>query len=68
MQISASSPSATPLSLSVTCPQGGQSVVGSSNIAVVMPETNGPCEATLKETLVQYDAVHYTLTIGPDGG
>jgi hypothetical protein len=68
MQISVSSPSTTTLSLSVSCPQGGQSAEGSSAIAVVVPDADGPCDVTLKETLVQYDAVPYTITIGPDGG
>jgi hypothetical protein len=34
----------------------------------VLANANGPCEAILKETLVQYAAVSYTLTIGPTPG
>jgi hypothetical protein len=68
MQISATSPSTTPLSLSVACPEGAQTAEGSSPVAVVIVQADGPCEVTLKEILVQYDVVPYVLTIGPYGG
>jgi hypothetical protein len=36
---------------------------------VALPNATGACDLTLKETIVQYDAVAYTLTVGPsDGG
>jgi hypothetical protein len=57
------------LSLTVTCPGGTQAAQGSSEVGVVIADATGACEITLKETVVQYDAIAYTLTIGPaDGG
>jgi hypothetical protein len=35
---------------------------------VVIPNAAGPCDLVLKETVVQYVAVPYTVTIGPEGG
>jgi len=70
MQVSATwTPAATTLSLTVTCnavTQGAQE--GSSPLTVSLPDADGPCEATLKETVVEYDAVPYSLTIGPAQG
>ena len=37
-------------------------------VSVVIPDADGPCDVVLKETAVQYVAVPYTLTIGPEGG
>jgi hypothetical protein len=68
MEVSASSTSSAPLSLTVTCPAGTVDEVGSSFVSVVIPDADGPCELVLKETEVQYDAVPYTVTIGPEGG
>jgi hypothetical protein len=59
---------ATPLSLTVNCPGGSNTKVGTSTISVVIPNAGGDCGTTLKETLVQYDAVDYVLTIGPTNG
>jgi hypothetical protein len=36
--------------------------------SVVIPDADGPCDVVLKETVVQYVAVPYILTIGPEGG
>jgi hypothetical protein len=58
----------TTLSLDVSCPDGSATSEGASSVAVVLPDADGDCELTLKETLVQYDAVSYTLTIAPAGG
>lgn len=68
MQVSASSTSSAPLLLTVTCPEGTLDEAGSSFVSVVIPDADGPCDLVLKETLVQYVAVPYTLTIGPEGG
>jgi len=68
MRVSVSWPSTITLSLSVSCPDGAQSAEGASYVAVVIPDADGPCDLTLKETLVQYDVVSYTLTIAPAGG
>ena len=68
MEITASSPSTAALLLTVTCPAGTQDEAGSSSVSVVIPDADGPCDVALKETTVQYVAVPYTLTIGPEGG
>ena len=68
MQVSASSTSSVPLLLTVSCPGGRVDEAGSSFVSVVIPDAAGPCDLVLKETLVQYVAVPYTLTIGPEGG
>jgi hypothetical protein len=69
MQVSATSPSSLPLSLTVACPAGTLTEQGSSRIVLPIPDATGACEVTLKETVVQYDAVPYTLTVeAADGG
>jgi hypothetical protein len=69
MQVSATWPTVSTVSLTVTCPAGSQTGEGSSTVAVVIPNADGACVVTLKETEVEYDAVSYTLTISPtDGG
>jgi hypothetical protein len=67
-EVSASSTSSAPLLLTVTCPSGALDEAGSSFVSVVIPDADGPCELVLKETEVQYVAVPYTVTIGPEGG
>ena len=61
-------PGSAPLLLTVTCPAGTLDEAGSSFVSVVIPNADGPCDLVLKETVVQYVAVPYTLTIGPEGG
>jgi hypothetical protein len=68
MEVSASWTSSSILSLTVTCPAGTQTDEGPSPVTVVLPDADGACGATLKETIVQYDEVPYTLTIGPAEG
>ena len=68
MQVSASSTLSVPLLLTVTCPAGSVDEAGSSLVSVVIPNATGPCDVVLKETVVQYVAVPFTLTIGPEGG
>lgn len=67
-EVSVSWTPATTLSLSVSCQSGVQTEEGSSTISVAIPDPEGPCDIALKEMLVQYDAVNYTITIGPEGG
>jgi hypothetical protein len=68
MRVTATWPTTPTVSLTVTCPGGGQSAQGSSMVTVLLPVTGGNCIVTLKELLVQFDAVNYTLTIAPAGG
>ena len=68
MQVAVSSTSSVPLLLTVTCPSGTLDQAGSLSFAVVIPNADGPCDLVLKETVVQYVAVPYTVTIGPEGG
>ena len=68
MRISASWSPTDSLSLSVSCPDGSQTAEGTSSVAVVILDADGPCDLTLKIMLVQYDAISYTLTIAPAGG
>jgi len=68
MQISASWSPIETLSLSVSCPNGSQTAEGTSSVAVVIPDADGPCDLTLSEVLVQDDVVSYTLTIASASG
>jgi hypothetical protein len=68
MRVSASWPTTTTLSLSVSCPTGTQTAVGASSVSVVIQDADGYCELTLKETLVQYNTVSYTVTVASAGG
>jgi hypothetical protein len=68
MEVSASWSGPYILSLSVSCPSGTQSSQGPSPVTVVMTDGTGACVTTLKETQVQYNAVGYTLNIGPTPG
>lgn len=69
MQVSASwTPAATTLSVTVTCPAGTLTEEGTSTLSVALPDGDGACETTIKETVVDYAAVSYTLTIGPTPG
>jgi hypothetical protein len=68
MRVSASWSPAVALSLSVTCPSGTQTTEGWSSAVVVITDATGACELTLKEIVVQYDAVAYSLSIGAADG
>ncbi len=68
MRVSVSWSPVDSLSLSVSCSGGTQSAEGTSSVAVVILDADGPCDLTLKELLVQFDAVSYTLTIAPASG
>jgi hypothetical protein len=68
VQVVATSTSTTPLLLTVTCQLTTLSKQGSSTISVVIPSADGACDVVLKETVVQYAAVPFTVTIGPEDG
>ena len=68
MRVSVSWSPVDSLSLSVSCSGGTQSAEGTSSVAVVILDADGPCDLTLKELLVQLDTVSYTLTIAPASG
>jgi hypothetical protein len=66
MKVSVSSTSTVPLLLTVSCPEGIVTQAGSSLFSVSIPDADGPCDMVLKETVVQYVAVPYTITVGPE--
>ena len=68
MRVTATWPTSPTLSLTVVCPESTQTAQGSSTVTVVLSVADGMCEVTLKELVVQYDAVSYQLTIAPAGG
>jgi hypothetical protein len=68
MRVTATWPTTPTLSLTVVCPESTQTALGSTTVSVVVPVADGTCEVTLKELVVQYDAVSYRLTIAPAGG
>ena len=68
MQVTATWPTTPILSLTVTCPQGSKTAEGSMSVSVQLPDADGSCAVTLKETAVQWDAVSYRITIAPAGG
>jgi len=69
VRVSASWPTTTNLSLSVTCPSGTETADGSLTVTVMLPTAAGNCQATLSESDTETATVSYSLTIGPaDGG
>lgn len=68
MRVTATGPTSPTLSLTVVCPAGTQSAEGSTSVTVLLSDADGTCAVTLKEMVVQYDAVSYRLTIAPAGG
>jgi hypothetical protein len=69
MQVSATWSSTLSLSLTVSCPEETQTEEGPSSLTIPLADATGACEVTLKELVVQYDAISYTLTVSPvDGG
>jgi hypothetical protein len=67
MRITATWTPMTALSISATCPGGSGSNEGPSGISVVIPDADGSCDIVLKETVVQWDDVSYTVTVVPSG-
>jgi hypothetical protein len=59
---------ATYLTMEVSCPNGSQSVGGSSAMAASLPDASGSCLATVSEPSTESTALTYTITIGPAGG
>ncbi|HWD55258.1 MAG TPA: hypothetical protein VG346_09045 [Acidimicrobiales bacterium] len=58
----------TYLTMEVSCPNGSQSVGGSSAMAASLPDASGSCLATVSEPSSESTALTYTITIGPAGG
>ncbi|HWF16537.1 MAG TPA: hypothetical protein VG244_10190 [Acidimicrobiales bacterium] len=59
---------ATYLTMEVSCPNGSQSVGGTSAMAATLPDASGNCLATVSEPSSESTALTYTITIGPAGG
>jgi len=68
MQISVLWSGSTYLTMTVSCPSGGQSVGGTSAMAASLPDASGSCRATVSEPSSESAALTYTITIGPAGG
>jgi len=64
LSVSATWPTTTLLSLSVTCPDATQSDSGSAAVAITLPLANGDCQATLSEPSTEDATVAYVVTIG----
>jgi hypothetical protein len=58
----------TYLTMAVSCPEGSQSVGGTSAMAASLPSTGGDCTATVQEPASETASLTYTITIGPAGG
>jgi hypothetical protein len=59
---------ATYLTMVVSCPNGSQSVGGTSAMAATLPDATGACMATVTEPASESVALTFTITIGPAGG
>ena len=57
----------TYLTLVVSCPNGSQTVGGTSAMAANLPDAVGACMATVTEPATESVALSYTITIGPAG-
>ncbi len=58
----------TYLTMEVSCPNGSQSVGGTSAMAAPLPDATGSCLATVSEPASETTSLTYTITIGPAGG
>ena len=58
----------TYLTMEVTCPNGDQSVGGTSAMAASLPDASGSCLATVSEPGSESASLTYTITISPAGG
>jgi hypothetical protein len=67
MQVSVVWSGDTYLTLVVSCPNGSQSVGGTSAMAANLPNALGACMATVTEPSSESVALSYTITIGPTG-
>jgi hypothetical protein len=68
MRVTATWPTTQTVSLTVTDCGATQTAQGASTVSVFLPDADGTCLITLKELVVQYDAVSYKLTAVPAGG
>ena len=67
MQVSVIWSGTTYLTLVVSCPNGSQTVGGTSAMAAHLPDAVGACMATVAEPATESVALTYTITIGPTG-
>jgi hypothetical protein len=58
----------TYLTMVVSCPNGSQSVGGTSAMVANLPDAAGACTATVTEPATESAELSYTITIGPAGG
>jgi hypothetical protein len=58
----------TYLTMVVSCPNGSQSVGGTSAMQATLPDAAGSCRATVSEPSSESTALTFTITIGPAGG
>jgi hypothetical protein len=58
----------TYLTMTVSCPDGSQSVGGTSAMEASLPDAQGSCQATVSEPASESTSLTYTITIGPAGG
>jgi hypothetical protein len=68
MQISVLWSGATYLTMTVSCPNGSQSVGGTGAMEATLPSASGSCLARVSEPASETVALTYTITIGPAGG
>jgi hypothetical protein len=67
MQVSVVWSGYTYLTMVVSCPNGSQSVGGTTAMAADLPNAAGACLATVTEPATESVALSYTITIGPTG-
>jgi hypothetical protein len=58
----------TYLTMTVSCPNGSQSVGGTSAMEASLPDAQGSCQATVSEPASESTSLTYSITIGPAGG
>jgi len=68
MEVSVLWSGTTYLTMQVSCPNGSQSVGGTSAMAASLPNASGSCVATVSEPPSENASLTYTITIGPAGG
>jgi hypothetical protein len=68
MQVSVLWSGTTYLTMTVSCPNGSQSVGGTSAMEASLGNASGSCRATVTEPPSESVALTYTISIGPAGG
>ncbi len=58
----------TYLTLSVSCPSGGQNVGGTSAMEASISDASGECQATVSEPASESAALTFTISMGPANG